>query len=247
MSPTCSSWLRVGRRPGRLGLREPDLLVLEHVGAAAGAGERIVERPPALTDPGPPARRVARDKRVRAATSRVTTAPAATKARSPIVVPQTMVGLAPMVSRRAAPTWARSRRAIPSPRRGTEIIGEDHVRPEEHLVFDRHPIPHEHRVLDRDAVADDGPTFDEGVVADVAVGADNGAGQNMRERPDARACPPMALLSQSPAGWTKTEGSRLTTWSSPRVAGPGLRPRSRRGGHRRRRRPPFPRAHPRRW
>ena len=65
-----------------------------------------------------------------AGTSRLTTAPAPTKAYSPIVLPQTMVLLAPSV----APRWTRVRRY--SALRGTVRVGGVAVNKIEHWEFD---------------------------------------------------------------------------------------------------------------
>src|SRR6266545_501078 len=76
------------------------------------------------------------------------------------------------------------------------MVGEDHVRPQEHLVLDGHPVPDQHAVLDGDRVAEHRPALDIGVVADVAVRADPGAGQDVRERPDAGAGADVVALAE---------------------------------------------------
>ena len=69
-------------------------------------------------------------------TSRVTTAPAATKAYAPIVTPQTIVALAPIVAPR--PTGVGSKLALPIDGRARVAhVGEHRRRSDEHVVVER--------------------------------------------------------------------------------------------------------------
>ena len=131
-----------------------------------------------------------------AGTSRITTAPAPTSASWPTVMPQTIVALAPI----DAPFCTSVGSSASGPRlmcaRGHEVVGEDRVGADEHVVLERDADPDEDRVLDRDPVADDGAALDEGVVADVAVGADLRARQDVGEGPDPGARPDVVALAQ---------------------------------------------------
>ena len=138
------------------------------------------------------------------ATSRVTTAPAATNAKAPMVMPGTMHGAA---AERGAAMHARRRK--PGRRLLVAPAGERRARgPRDAVVREHNPGTHEdvvvqgHSVPDRDgvlhghAVADDGAGLDVAVPADVAVGTDRGPGQDVREGPDPRPVPQVLRLDE---------------------------------------------------
>ena len=130
-------------------------------------------------------------------TSRTTTAPAPTKAFSPMVTPQTTVTRAPsvapcstLVARSASP--CRLMRA-----RGVQVVGEGHAGSQEHVVGDLDALEDHHLVLDRDPVPDHGPALDVGAVADVAVAPDPRPRQDVGERPDPGAVTDVVAVTQT--------------------------------------------------
>ena len=113
----------------------------------------------------------------------VTTAPAPTMARLPIVRPGRMVAPPPDRSagfnrRHREGGWillaARKR-----------VIGEGDIGADEDVVLDAQAIPKLHAGFHRDAVADDYVILYEDVGADVAVGPDAGVAEDYDELPDA--------------------------------------------------------------
>jgi len=66
------------------------------------------------------------------------------------------------------------------------IIGEGGIRSNKDIIFQGNSIPELYTALDGDPVSHDDIVFYERVIADIAIFADDGARQYVRERPYAR-------------------------------------------------------------
>ena len=127
---------------------------------------------------------------VSGSTSLVTTAPAPTMARSPIVVRGSTGARA---DRRTPPdddSFARPRLAAS----GEAVVGEGRLRPQEHPVLDDHSLPQIHARLDRHAIPHHDAVVDVGVIAYVALRAYAGLRHHVGERPDAGVGPDVIRL-----------------------------------------------------
>lgn len=67
------------------------------------------------------------------------------------------------------------------------VVGECHIGPNEHVIFDGQPVPHLNAAFDRDAIADDGLALDEAMGADIAVFSDFRAAKDDNKLPNSGA------------------------------------------------------------
>jgi hypothetical protein len=118
-------------------------------------------------------------------TERVTTAPAATMALLPMVMPGRMVAPDPIEAHRFHQGLQELRWRFLAARK--PVIGERCVGPDKNIVAHPQAVPQLHATLDRDAIPNENVVFDQAVRANVAVDPDLGTRQHNDELPDARA------------------------------------------------------------
>src|SRR6185436_14081290 len=101
----------------------------------------------------------------------------------------------------------------------TQVVRQDRVRAEEHVVLRLDPVPYRHTVLDGHAVAQDRALLGEAVLADVALGTDLGPAHHGGPCPDARARADRVALDEGEGVLVEGRGQDPTP------------PRSREGRH----------------
>lgn len=120
-------------------------------------------------------------------TVRVTTAPAPTMARLPIIRPGRRT--APPPDGGAFTHGCQEKIARVDLRTGELVIGKRDIGTDKNIVFNPHPIPELDTALDCYPVADYHVILNKYVVADVAVLPYPGTRQNMRKSPNSRISP----------------------------------------------------------
>src|SRR5262249_8885340 len=77
------------------------------------------------------------------------------------------------------------------------VIRESRIWPDKGIVFDDHPVPQLDPGFHGNAVTDNHLFFDEHMITDIAVATDDGAVEDMGERPDSRSVSHFGSLAKA--------------------------------------------------